>query len=1014
MKLEKYYEDHHSFHVNCEKPRAYYIPYGGAVTALSGNRERSDRFTLLSGQWAFSYYDRIDDVPEDIVNTDKSIERFPTLPVPANWQLHGYDNPQYTNYRFPFPYDPPYVPLANPVGVYLRDFTVDEDEGNRQYMVFEGVDSCFYLFVNGKQVGYSQVSHCTSEFDITDYVTFGTNRVTVIVMKWCDGSYLEDQDKWRLSGIFRDVYVLSRPKGHITDYFIKTAVSPDYRSAEITVQIEAPNPEGIGLTLSNPEGVVLARTKTDFDGYGAFTVTNPILWSAETPDLYTLVIEAYGEYIPESVGIKDLRVVDGVIKINGRGVKFRGVNRHDSDPVVGSAVTEDLMLKDLLLMKEHNINAIRTSHYPNDPRFLQLCDKYGFYVIDEADIECHGVLFTSGEYRMKEFGMLAGDEDWEDAILDRVQLLVERDKNRPCIVMWSMGNESGYGVNFIKALAWTKNRDSSRLTHYEGAFYVDAPGPEKEPDVVSTMYASVESCMEYLKREDENRPYVLCEYCHAMGNGPGDLKEYWDVIYANPRFCGGFVWEWCDHGIQIGTTFDGKPKFAYGGDFGETLHDNNFCVDGLVTPDRVPNSGLRELKYVIQPVRIEPVDLKEGRFRIYNLYDFTYLSRYECVWEVTRFGKVVGSGSLGALAIPPQNNDMIMIDYKLPQDGECYVRISFRLISDTVFASEGTEMGFAQFLLPAEVQYIPVKTHPNSVYFTENGNFVAVIGPSFHYTFDKTLGSFAQLNVHNKDMLASPVEYNVWRAPIDNDMFTKEQMKKIGLNALKPRVYGITCETEKDFVKIGTTLSLMADARRTKIYLNSEWTVNSHGEISLCSDVEIRDDLIEFLPRFGLRFHLQKTFHICEYFGMGPEDSYIDKCRSSYMGRFKRTVETMFTDYIKPQENGNRHNTKYGAVYDNKHCGLMVVSREGMDFSALPYSHEELEAAAHNYELPEPSHTVVTADYKQSGVGSGACGPALAEQYRLSEKKFTFRIKIRPVTENSGSVLTTALTEYTP
>lgn len=1015
MDFQNYYQDSSVLHLGCEKPRSYFIPFQSAASAVSGGREHSERFNLLSGNWFFEYFPSTYDVPEAIISKQyKDSDK--TIPVPSCWQTEGYDKHQYTNVDYPFPYDPPYVPNDNPVGVYTRTFEIDEKfEAYRHYINFEGVDSCFYLYINEKFVGYSQVSHSTSELDITDYVTTGENKITVFVLKWCDGSYFEDQDKFRLSGIFRDVYILSRPKGHIEDYFVKTAVADDFRSAVIEFDATAPTVDGIKLTLMDPDGATLARTATDANGHAAFEVASPCLWSAETPYLYTVIIEAFGEFICEKVGITKITVEDSVIKFNGRAIKLRGVNRHDSDPFTGYAITEEQMLRDLMLMKANNINAIRTSHYPNDPRFVQMCDRYGFYLIDEADIETHGTVTQGGWYNVGHFCILVNTPAYENVFLDRVIRLVERDKNRPCVMMWSTGNESGWGDNMKKAVEWVKHRDPARLTHYENCVTDEALKSTPELDVVSRMYPTYEWCEEYLADEKNDRPLVLCEYSHVLGNSPGDFKDYWDIIYANPRFVGAFVWEWCDHGFPIATDKDGDPVFGYGGDFGELVHEGPFCCDGLVTPDRKPTAALAEYKAVIQPVKVEAVDLDRGDFAVTNLYDFIYLSRYNCTWEITQNGKVISSGEVGALPIPPQRTERIHIDYTLPTGGECYIRLVFSQIGETAWADEGSEIAFAQFRLPVENSKKVVPYNNTLFSVSETERHIKLVGNGFSYLFSKQHACFEQLTVAGKRMLTSPMMFNVWRPIILNDSHEHygKDWQQFHLERLNHCVRSVYCKKTDNGAEISAQVRLGADSRRCPVDIHAVWKISTLGVITLKADVSVIDP-ISWLPRFGIKLGLDRSFNREEYFGFGPYESYVDKHHACYVGRFSKNVADEFTkEYLVPEECANHYQTKWGCVTDSDKTGLMFRSDDGFDFQALPYSIEQIDRAKHTNELPEESDgTYVCADFMQSGVGSNACGPVLREKYRLDAKQFTFNLEILPVTRKTDDYAELANTEF--
>ena len=997
MKVERYFEDPSTLHLNTQEPRAYCIPFGTAAGIFEKRREDSDRFQLLNGDWAFSYYESIEKVPDEIVGADVPLHQRGRIPVPSNWQLHGFGQVQYVNTRYPFPCDPPYVPVQNPVGVYSRDFVLKGDwDGMRKYLVFEGVDSCMYLYLNGTFVGYSQVSHCTSEFDVTDFLRAGKNRVTVLVLQWCDGSYLECQDKFRFSGIFRDVYLLARPKGHVRDHEITADLSPDLRRCELKIALDTLNPEDAILTVLDPDGNELGQLRPDVDGNAAFSIDSPLLWSAETPDRYRVLIDAAGEYIAEFVAVRSVKIEDGIFRLNGKAIKLKGVNRHDSDPDVGYAVDYDHMLRDIRLMKQHNVNAVRTSHYPNDPRFAELCERYGLYMLEEADIECHGAGETGN------WDLFADNADWQHAFLDRVRRMVERDKNRGCIIGWSMGNEAGFGCNFEAALRWTKERDHTRFTHYEPMHGDGTPTGVWSPDadVFSRMYPAPDWCREYCQSSSDPRPFMLCEYAHAMGNGPGDLKDYWDVIYSQPRFMGAFVWEWCDHAVHAGDTKDGRPIYHYGGDSGEALHDGNFCVDGLVFPDRRVHPGLLELKSVIQPVRVEAVDLRSGQFEIHNLYDFIYLSRLECCWELTRDGKILEQGTLGALAIPAQKSQTVSLDYVLPREGHCALRFSFRLISDHPLIDAGEELAFAQFRLPCAPRTVKGTLPRQAVEVEETAARLRITGAEFQHTFDRQAGVFSQLRFRGENLLFAPMRWNVWRAPTDNDINIKEQWRHCGYDTAYVRIYSSGWHVEGGDVVIEASLALCADSKPNPLYADVRWTVNRLGEVRVDAQVRVAENAAP-LPRFGLRLFLDSAYHTAEYLGYGPGESYRDKCRSVWFGRFTSRVTEMATDYIRPQENGNRHATEWAAVYDNRRKGLLLCGDAPFDFSALPYTQEELGAARHNYELPAPGRTVVCADYAQSGIGSNSCGPDLAPQYRLAEKEFTFSLTIRPVLDGS-------------
>ncbi len=653
MIVPRYYEDLNMLHDNTLPARSYYIPASERRNDLVEYREHSDRFQLLNGEWDFKYFESIYDVKDTFYESSYDTSGFDRISVPGVWQMAGYDGHQYTNIRYPFPFDPPYVPQDIPCGAYVHTFSYQKEEkAPKVFLNFEGVDSCFYVWLNGVYVGYSQVPHATSEFDVTSLLQEGENTLGVLVLKWCDGSYLEDQDKFRMSGIFRDVYLLKRPEKAVRDYRMTTKVEKD--RATVKMEFRFSQPVETEVTIEDKYGAVVARGEISQDGTLELNVLNPVLWNTENPYLYTIILATKEEVIVDHIGFRTIEIKDKVIYFNGEKIKFRGVNRHDSDPETGFVVGVNQIKTDLTLMKEHNFNAIRSSHYPNAPYFYQMCDRYGFMVIDEADIEAHGpfMLYRKEDTDWNRFSRwnekIADDPAWEQAIMDRVQLMVQRDKNRSCIVMWSMGNESAYGCNFEKALKWTKEFDPDRITQYESARYrnYDLTYNYEDLDLYSRMYPSLEEIREYLER-DGSKPFLLVEYCHCMGNGPGDFEDYFQMIQSDDRMCGGFVWEWCDHGIAHGRAKNGKTIFHYGGDHGEVIHDSNFCMDGLVYPDRTPHTGLLEYKNVYRPARVVSYDEMTGELVLHNYMDFDNLKDYvEISYELAQDGLTVEKLSL--------------------------------------------------------------------------------------------------------------------------------------------------------------------------------------------------------------------------------------------------------------------------------------------------------------------------------------------------------------------------------
>jgi beta-galactosidase len=991
MKIPGYFEDPSVQRMGTEKDRAYYIPFDAACGEVPCSRSESGRFLPLSGQWRFRYYPSVAEADGRFIQPDFDESGFDVLPVPSVWQMHGCDRHQYTNVKYPIPVDPPYVPDDDPCGAYICDFELGPQAGGmKKYLNFEGVDSCIYVWINGRFVGYNEVSHSTGEFDITPFTHPGRNRLAALVLKWCSGTYLEDQDKLRMSGIFRDVYILLRPEEHIRDYFVHTHLSSDFSSASLDVDFDFAGAVcPVSCVLLAPDGAEAARAESG-GGKISMKITSPALWSAESPALYTLIITSCGERIREQVGLRSVETRGGVVLLNGRPIKLRGVNRHDSDPVLGYAVGEREMLRDLRLMKEHNINSIRTSHYPNAPEFARMCDRYGFYLVAESDVEAHGatdIYGSDGDH----MGLISCSPIFKQAVHDRVRRNVERDKNRPCVIFWSLGNESGYAETFDEAAKWVKDRDPSRLVHYESAIH---PLPESRAgtdnlDVESRMYPSVEYIDSYFAGKP-TKPFIMCEFCHSMGNGPGDLEDYFDRIYKYDGMCGGMLWEWCDHAVYAGETPDGRKKFLYGGDFGDVPNDGNFCVDGLVTPDRVPSTGLKEFANVIRPVRISRA--AGGGYTVRNMLDFTDISdAAEIRYTFISGGKALKKGTLAPLSVPPHGSAETDIPDP-PRDAE-YVLFEYYSLGDAPLLPAGSRLGFDQVML-AGIKCAPAAVIPGEVSLEEKDGEYVVCGADFKYVFSKKAGSFASMEFASRPLITKPVQYNIWRAPTDNDINIKKQWRAAGYEDAFTKVYGTAASLKDGTAVISVSLSLGAKWRAPAVRIDAHYTVGADGGID-CGMEVVRGEGLPFLPRFGLRLFLPRSFESCEYTGFGPLESYIDKHRASYLGSFGDTVTDMYVDYIRPQENGARYGCTVMKL-SSPDTALEASAAEPFSFSALHYTQEELGRKAHDFELEQSDSTVLCLDRAQSGIGSNSCGPELLEQYRFAAQKFGFSIHIRP------------------
>lgn len=1004
MIVPRYYEYLKVLHENTMPARAYYMPASKRMDDLVEHRKGSDRIQFLNGIWKFKYFESIYDVKEEFFKQEFDVSDYVDMKVPGVWQNEGYDHHQYTNIKYPFPFDPPYVPQDIPCGAYVYDFEYKEDEkAKKAFLNFEGVDSCFYLWINGSYVGYSQVAHATSEFDITDVVKNGKNTIAVLVMKWCDGSYLEDQDKFRMTGIFRDVYILKRPQAFIRDYKVNT------EGEKLKLDIELTDPVEVQITLEDKAKSIIAKGKIEETGSIELKVLNPVLWNTENPYLYTLILETEAETIVEYVGFRTVEIIDKVLYFNKQKIKFRGVNRHDSDPITGFTIGIEQIIKDLTLMKQHNFNSIRSSHYPNAPYFYQLCDKYGFMVIDEADIEAHGPVMVyrkeDTDYnRFKRWNeKIADDPAWEASILDRVELMVRRDKNRPSVVMWSMGNESAYGCNFEKALKWTKEYDHSRITQYESARYrnYDVVYNYNHLDIYSRMYPSLDEIREYLK-DDASKPFLLVEYCHSMGNGPGDFEDYFELIHKNDLMCGGFVWEWCDHAIYKGTAKNGKAMYYYGGDHGEKVHDLNFCMDGLVYPDRRPHTGLLEYKNVYRPARVVSYDEESGKLVLHNYMDFDDLKDFIDVnYEVSCDGISVETGNLDLPSIEAHSERELELRIKIPNKGKVFLKLIYILKKEMPLIPKGYELGFDELKIKNEdgrnqntVKWLEREVTVSDMEVAENDTSVIIKGKTFTYTYSKKNGMFESLVFAGREYINRPMELNIWRAPTDNDMYAKIEWKKAKYNEAYVRAYKTEIIQSEKCVEISVKTSMSAASIQKILDADVVWKIDCMGGITYSIKV-VKDEEFPDLPRFGIRLFLDKKLENIAYFGMGPYESYIDKHQSTSHGIYRAKLSEMHEDYINPQENGSHYDCDYVELA-NGQFGMVAAAKKTFSFNASIYTQEELERAAHNFELEESNSTVLCLDYALNGIGSNSCGPVVTDKYRFDDIKFDFAISIIP------------------
>ena len=1003
--IPDYHKTLQVLHFGCEEPRAYFIPYQDARTAEQDLRGQSAFFRSLCGEWDFRYYRSV----TELCDLDAPSEE--KLTVPMNWQValgRGYDVPNYTNINYPYPVEPPHVPDQNPCGVYSRTVWLDRRDlcGRQVYINFEGVDSCFYLWVNGRFAAYSQVSHMTSEIDITDLLTEGENTLRVLVLKWCDGSYLEDQDMWRMSGIFREVYLLFREPVHIRDLYARAVPSEDFSSAAFSCQVELTGAAQVGYTLCAPDGTQISAGDARIDHTGELalpTVSSPALWSDESPALYVLTLTCGREVIRIPMGVRRIEVRGKVVYINGRKVKAKGVNRHDSHPILGHATPYDHMLADVLLLKRFNVNMVRTSHYPNDPRFLTLCDRYGLYVCDETDLETHGM-------QVLRWNLLTDSPEWTEAYLDRARRMLERDKNHPCIIMWSVGNESGAGQNHEKMIAYFRSRDPYRLVHAEDESRYEYWDREKRlkagesddrnrpytypyTDVESRMYPSISEIENYyVKDKFFKKPLFLCEYCHAMGNGPGDLRAYWDLFWKHDELFGGCVWELVDHSVAIGDNAYEKPCYTYGGDFGDQPNDGNFCVDGLVYPDRRPHTGFLELKEIIAPVAVE--EHEDGSFTVESHRFFTDLSDLDLYYTVECDGRAVSSGVIPALKIAPRKRRTFRVEIP-DMPGVRTLNLSFRQNRATDWATAGYEVAHRQVLLTA-MEKQTACSPASALRVSSDERTVTVCDRDTVYTFCRTDGMLTQVCHNGTDLFEAPAVPTVWRAPTDNDQYIRHAWVKNGYNRLQIKCYGTDLTVNADSTEAVFTARISLGARLLPPALHATVTyrVVAGAGVTVTYDCQVREGL-PYLPRFGVRMEMPAGTEQMRYFGYGPMESYEDKCLAARLGDFRSTVTQNFEHYVRPQENCAHKGCRFAMIGTLTGQGLYFTA-PSFSFSASHYTPEQLTATAHDYELVPNAGTTVMVDYRQSGIGSNSCGPELDPAYRLAEKEFTFTFRMLP------------------
>ena len=1019
------------------------IPFDSVDAALTRDWQQSPWCQLLNGTWQFELHPNPDAVPADFFSDSYDISSWSDIQVPGNWTTQGFDKPIYTNVKMPIPNTPPFVPKEdNPTGLYRRTFTVPENWGDRQIVLrFGGVESAFYLWVNGEAVGYSQESRLPAEFDITDYLRAGENTISTMVIRWSDGTWLEDQDHWWMTGLYRDVYLYAKPKASIFDFFARTDLDADLQDAVLRVNARMTNADGrkidgyrvhIDLFDAAGEPVFETVSKSFWESENVLTqcdlkkeIENPLKWSAEHPNLYTLVLSLYTkkkefvEAVSTRIGFRKVEIVGREMLINGQPVLMKGVNRHEHDELHGKTISEESMMQDIYLLKQFNLNAVRTAHYPNCDRWYELCDEYGIYLVDEVNIETHAV-----------YDRLCHDPHWAGAFLDRAMRLVERDKNYPSVIQWSLGNESGYGPHHDAMANWVRGTDSSRPIHYEGAITRigsmhsrDPNAPVDDPwfdghmatDIVCPMYPTVQELIDFAGNPHGDRPLIMCEYAHAMGNSCGNLREYWDAIRENHGLQGGFVWDWVDQGL---TKIDenGTKYWGYGGDFGDTINDVNFCINGMIFPDRTPHPALFEHKYLMQPIWVKAVDLHWGKFEVYNENYFSDLSGYVGRYEIMVDGQVVESGDVDLPEIGPLQTKSIKVKHKqpeLPAGAEAFITFRFYLKEDCNWAKAGHEVAWEQFKLPISA---PIAADPNvsamgELTLQQADGQIVVSGDRFALRFDQAAGQLSSWVADGHELLESGPQLNVWRAPTDNDGFKTPgidwridkdfyQWKEYGLEALTHSAESMSVEQVRPQEIKVTIQTVVGSEKKPNAFSHQHvYTIRGDGSVHLDNQLAMSSEIrIENMPRIGVSLRMAAGHEELGYYGRGPFENYRDRNAGAAVGIYESTVDDEYVPYIMPQTFGNKTDVRRMWLRDGAGAGLEITADGGvMEASVSHFSDDDLFRSRHTNELTRLDEVIVNLDHVQAALGGGSCGPKTLEKYYIKPANYRFGFLFRPI-----------------
>jgi len=1040
IKLTKKFNDWENpqiFGINKLPAHATGFPFQDETSALTLDPSKTPWFQDLNGDWDFTLVDNPRVVPDGFWMETYDTGDWSTIPVPSNWTMQGFDKPIYTNVQMPIPNTPPYVPADdNPTGLYRKHFELPAEwSGRRVIISFCGVESAFYLWINGQKVGYSQGSRLPAEFDITDFVHDGKNLIAAEVIRWSDGSFLEDQDHWRMAGIYRDVYIYSLPEIHIWDVFAKPVLDDSYQDAKLTVSAT------IGGDPELASGYRVEMQLYDFTLKGVFSkaiggdvvpdhnqvlkvvlgekVEAPAKWNHENPYLYKLVVVLKDkdgnpiQYYAHKIGFRKVEIKNRELLVNGKMVLIKGANRHDHHDTHGKYVPYESMLDDVLVMKRHNMNAVRTSHYPNDHRFYDICDEYGLYVWDETNLETHSV-----------YNVLCHKNEWLNAFIERGVRMVERDKNHPSIIVWSLGNESGYGPNHDAMAGWMRGYDPDRIIHYEGAV---SQGPKNwkrghlATDICCPMYPQISDIIAYAEDATNDRPFIMCEYAHAMGNSVGNLKEYWDAIEAYHGLQGGFIWDWIDQGLTK-VDDDGFEYWAYGGDFGDTINDRNFCINGLVFPDRTPHPAMVEFKKLIQPVTVRPIELLDGKIEIVNKYDYSTLGILEIAWEVAVDGEVQQRGSLPTLDTLPGKSmvvDLPLITPALSSGAEAFLTIRFYLREDTLWADAGHEIGWEQFKLPVVVTAKDEEKIVEEISALEIVDLIGVLtikGDAFALSFDKSSGKISSFSYQGTELLKDGLSLNVWRAATDNDGFKfaaeidwlehklLNQWIKHGLDRLVSRCELFNVNKLSDGqIQVETVHDIRAEGAEFGFTHKTVYDVSGFGDIKTDHIVDCEKQL-PLLPRVGLNLSMPAGFEQFTWFGRGPEESYIDRKAGVAVGLYSGTVDDQYEPYIMPQENGNKTDVRWAALTNESGVGLLAIGTPLLETGVSHFTSGDLYKAYHTNELKRRPEIYWTLDLQQCGLGGNSCGPMTLPQYLIEPGQFKFSVILRPVSSMRGDL----------